>query len=358
MYIEKRTDVDTMPATIVDPSTGSPEIESFDSHGKRLEKPLYGTLRYDAGGAPLPYNIGYGGNGRIVRGARVAAVSDGKALAYGSGRAYAQHVADSHAHGPDEGNALDAEVQRRGGGGRGKAMRGMTRPRLTFMQKLKRMIDFRKIFNVQGKVAFSVLGIALISLGITICNLGEVGVDPFTAMNMGISERLGLPFGTFQLFMNLAILIAVFTLDSSQLGIGTLINMVAVGYLIEFFTWVLTPLPLIGGLVGGAMHLVVGTLVFTLGVSMYMKTRMGVSPIDAIAPIAAKRLPFSFTVCRMAQDILVMVIALVIGGPVGVFTIVSAFCIGPLITLWNRTASLPLYERFNVLNRQEIAEEA
>ena len=233
-----------------------------------------------------------------------------------------------------------------------------THARASFVQKLKRMVDFKRIFNVQGKVTFSVIGIVLISLGITICNIGEVGADPFTAMNMGIAEALGLPFGTFQLFMNLAILAVVFMLDSSQLGIGTLINMVAVGYLIELFTWALSPLPLIGGLLGGAIHLVVGTLVFTLGVSLYMKTRMGVSPIDAIAPIAAKYTGLPFAACRVIQDLLVMGIALFIGGPVGVFTIVSAFCIGPLIAMWHKVASLPMYERFGVLSRQEVREEA
>ena len=55
--------------------------------------------------------------------------------------------------------------------------------------------------------------------------------------------------------------------------------------------------------------MVVGTLLFTLGVSLYLKTRMGVAPIDAIAPIAAERLPFSYTACRMTQDISVTVLA-------------------------------------------------
>ncbi len=252
----------------------------------------------------------------------------------------------------NDGRRAREEVERKAARATEKAA-----PKLTFAQKLKRMVDFKRIFNVQGKLAFSVLGIALISLGITICNMGNVGTDPFTAMNMGIAEALGLPFGTFQVFVNLAILVVVFTLDSSQLGIGTVVNMVAVGYLIEFFTWVLSPLPLIGGLLGGAIHLVVGTLVFTLGISLYMKTRMGVSPIDAIAPIAAKHTPLPFAACRVIQDVLVMGVALLVGGPVGVFTIVSAFCIGPLIALWNRAASLPMYERFGVLSKREVAEE-
>ena len=91
--------------------------------------------------------------------------------------------------------------------------------------------------------------------------------------------------------------------------------------------------------------------------SLYLKTRMGVAPIDAIAPIAAERLPFSYTACRMTQDISVTVLAVLAGGPIGVFTVIAAFFTGPLITAWNRFATLPLYRRFGILNREELAEE-
>ena len=39
------------------------------------------------------------------------------------------------------------------------------------------------------------------------------------------------------------------------------------------------------------------------------------------------------------------------------FTVVAAFMTGPLITAWNRVATLRLYRRFHVLNREELAQE-
>ena len=167
---------------------------------------------------------------------------------------------------------------------------------------MAKWMDLRHTYNLKGKLLLSCLGVVCIALGTTVCRVGNVGVDPFTAMNLGFSARVGMDFGTFQLLVNLAILAAVFALDKYQIGLGTLINMVGVGYLIELFTWLLGFLPKFEGLVSAGVHLVVGTLLFTLGVSLYLKTRMGVAPIDAIAPIAAERLPFSYTACRMTQD--------------------------------------------------------
>ena len=197
---------------------------------------------------------------------------------------------------------------------------------------MAKWMDLRHTYNLKGKLLFSCLGIVCIALGTTVCRVGNVGVDPFTAMNLGFSARVGMDFGTFQLLVNLAILAAVFALDKYQIGLGTLINMVGVGYLIELFTWLLGFLPKFEGLVSAGVHLAIGTLLFTLGVSLYLKTRMGVAPIDAIAPVIVARTRFTYTPVRMTQDITVAIIAIIAGGPIGVFTVIAAFFTGPLIT--------------------------
>ena len=223
---------------------------------------------------------------------------------------------------------------------------------------MARWMDLRHTYNLKGKLLFSCIGVVCIALGTTVCRVGNVGVDPFTAMNLGLSALVGMDFDTFQLLVNLVILVAVFALDKWQIGLGTIINMVFVGYLIELFTWLYSLLPWQpSGLASAGAHLVIGTLLFTLGVSLYLKTRMGVAPIDAVAPVIVARTRFSYTPVRMAQDILVTVVALFAGGPIGVFTVVAAFMTGPLITAWNRVATLRLYRRFHVLNREELAQE-
>lgn len=222
---------------------------------------------------------------------------------------------------------------------------------------MAKWMDLHHTYNLAGKLLCSCIGVVCIALGTTVCRVGNVGVDPFTAMNLGLSSLAGVDFGTFQLLVNLVILVAVFAFDKYQIGLGTLINMAGVGYLIEFFTWLLGFLPPSEGFVSAGVHLVVGTLLFTLGVSLYLKTRMGVAPIDAIAPVIVARTRFSYTPVRMTQDISVTIIAILVGGPIGVFTVIAAFFTGPLITAWNRFATLPLYRRFGVLNREELAEE-
>lgn len=219
-------------------------------------------------------------------------------------------------------------------------------------------MDLRNTYHLPAKLLFSCIGIVIISLAIAVCRIGGVGVDPFTSMNIGISEKIGLSLGTYQLIVNAVILVAVFFFDKWQIGLGTIVNMVAVGYLVEFFAIPLSMLPSPdGNILLMGVYLVVGTLLFTLGISMYLKTGMGVSPYDAIAPMISDRFHKSYAITRVIQDVMVLVIAFFAGGPFGIFTFIAAFCSGPLITMWDRVASRPLYKQLRVLDKSEIAEQ-
>lgn len=216
-----------------------------------------------------------------------------------------------------------------------------------------------KTKTLAKRVGFSTLGIIIISLGISVCRIGGVGVDPYTAMNIGVSEMLGISLGIYQLVVNLLILIPIFIFGRKQIGIGTIINLVAVGFLVDFFTWAITSvLPLGGGIIQAGICLVIGVLLFTFGVSTYMNTDTGVAPYDAVAIVISNRTSAPYTPVRMAQDIIVAVIAFFVGGPIGVFTVIAAFFAGPLITFWNDHAIIPLLKSAGAYPEKNAAPQA
>ena len=69
-----------------------------------------------------------------------------------------------------------------------------------------------------------VLGILFIGLCVSFLRLSQFGVDPFSAMNLGISGFIGWSFGTWQLLVNAIILVVVFFQARSCIGAGTIIN--------------------------------------------------------------------------------------------------------------------------------------
>lgn len=90
--------------------------------------------------------------------------------------------------------------------------------------KFKITIDWLKSFFVMI-IAVIVMGMC-VSLLVT-C---DMGTDPCAAINYGISHKLGMSFGNYQLLSNIVLLILVMIFEKKLIGTGTFGNMILVGY--------------------------------------------------------------------------------------------------------------------------------
>lgn len=174
------------------------------------------------------------------------------------------------------------------------------------------------------RIALMLTGIFLISMSVACFRLAECGVDAFTGMNLGISGFLGWSFGNWQLAANIIILVAVFFTVRHCIGVGTVINMVCVGYVADFVVWLVqSVLGIEMGLFVRLAVMVLALLFASLGVAFYMTADMGLSPYDSVALILEKltkgKLPFH--IARILSD----VTALAVG---------SAFCIASGNSIW------------------------
>lgn len=209
-------------------------------------------------------------------------------------------------------------------------------------------VNHRSASNIFWRALMSLVGITILSLGTAFLRGGQVGLDPFTATNMGASHLVGLSLGVFQLIVNFVIFIFVLLADRSKIGLGTVFNMVLVGFEIQWFSagyrsifgTGVNPLIIIA-------DLVIGLLLFTLGASLYMGADLGVAPYDAIAPILSNRFHTQYRTMRIAQDVLFMLLGFFLRGPVSYGTIIVAFFTGPLITFWDHHVSLPMSRVIN-----------
>ncbi|MFL2127697.1 YitT family protein [Ruoffia sp. FAM 24228] len=208
------------------------------------------------------------------------------------------------------------------------------------------------MFSINGKefiwkALMSLMGITLISFGAALSQTMNMGLDPFTAINTGASELLGFTLGNYQLFVNAAILAIILFFDRKIIGWGTIFNLVLVGYMIEFFISMLESFidPTQFAFIVQLLITVVAILIFTFGVALYMDADLGVSPYDAIAPVITDRVSASYKTVRMIQDIIVVITAWILGGPVGVSTFITGFLAGPLIDFFSNRFTRKLTDK-------------
>ena len=203
------------------------------------------------------------------------------------------------------------------------------------------------------RFAMMLFGILLVGLSVSFFRLSAFGVDPFTCMNLGVSGFLHLGFGTWQLIVNIALLILVFFTMRSSIGLGTIVNMVCVGYIADFVCWLISD---VGGvdfsLPFRVLLLAAGTVVLCAGVAIYMTANMGIAPYDAVAIILqqATHHKLAFRWARILTDVSCVTIGIIfclLSGEnlwllIGLGTIVAAFLTGPLVQFFTLHLAEPM----------------
>ena len=160
------------------------------------------------------------------------------------------------------------------------------------------------------------------------------GTDPCSTFTLGVSARTGISFGTCQLAFNLLMFLPVIRLDLSRIGVGTVANMVGVGYMADFTMWLMSPhIPPEGlSMTVRIVLFAVSMAAFLIAAAFYMVVDLGVAPYDAIPQlIAARTNRLSARAIRMLWDISILSLGFLLGSTVGLTTLITGFCLGPAI---------------------------
>lgn len=199
-----------------------------------------------------------------------------------------------------------------------------------------------KNFSV-SRFLYMILGNLIMAVGIGLFKLTAFGTDPNTALAVAIGDRLEVDFAIIVYTLNIFFFIIEFLLGRKMIGIGTIFNWFLIGGIASLFvrfvnTFFVMPESVI--IRGGLMLIAVLTL--SLGCSLYQTANMGISPYDSMALILYNRSRIKFFWCRILTDALCVGLALLLGGMVGLGTIITMFFMGPFIGFFNMHISKKL----------------
>lgn len=185
-----------------------------------------------------------------------------------------------------------------------------------------------------------IIGVIIISLGIAIFKESHLGNDSISALNLRIAELRGVSFGVQNMTINVVFLMIEFIFGRKYIGLGTLVNGIGVGYIVTFFSGYLTRwFGTLQSLPVQLLFVVLGVLVTSLGASLYQTADLGIAPYDYLSLGLRDYTPFPYFGCRIFTDALCALLAFLLGGLVGIGTLVCAFCLGPFISFYNKAVS-------------------
>ena len=160
-------------------------------------------------------------------------------------------------------------------------------------------------------------------------------------MNLAISEKIGVSFGTWQAGLNTVLFLLVLLFGRRYIGVGTFANMLLVGYICDFFSWIWSlalPADFFAPLLTRVLVAVPALGLFVLAAAVYMDMDLGMAPYDALPFLLHRaiggKVPFS--VLRMAYDLAVIALGYAFGAPFAAVTLAMAFLLGPAVSAVRR----------------------
>lgn len=176
------------------------------------------------------------------------------------------------------------------------------------------------------RFAAAIIGMILYGTAMAMMVRGAIGVAPWDVLSQGIALRTGLSFGTVTNALGVLVLLAWIPLRLRP-GIGTLINVLLVGTAAQA---ALSVIPVVDALWIRVPLFLAGLVLLAVASGLYLAPQLGAGPRDGLMTGLNERFGLPIWVARTGIEIVVVTIGWILGGNVGVGTLVFALSIGPL----------------------------
>lgn len=205
----------------------------------------------------------------------------------------------------------------------------------------------KKLSETTKRIIIFLIGMSIIQFGVALFLKMNIGSDPFTVFTQGLANTLNnlgvnATTGTANRIILIVLFSIILLLNKSHIKIGTMICVVGVGPIIDLGVSMVSILPVESYNYLLKMFLIaLGCFIIAIGFSMLSATKVGVAPNDIIPFIIKERTNWEYRWIRILMDAVLLISGSILGGTVGVGTIIAMATTGPFIQL-----CLPYGEKF------------
>jgi uncharacterized membrane protein YczE len=185
------------------------------------------------------------------------------------------------------------------------------------------------------RVALLLAGLALYGASLSLLVVADLGVSPWDVFHQGVSRLIDVRLGLVLIATSFTVLLLWIPLHVRP-GVGTVANAVLVGAGVDVALHVLPDVSSWGGRLG---YLAAGVVLNGVATGMYIGAGLGPGPRDGLMTGIARR-GHSVRTVRTTIEVAVLLVGVVLGGTVGIGTVVYALAIGPLAHVF-----LPIFSR-------------
>lgn len=193
------------------------------------------------------------------------------------------------------------------------------------------------------RIVMAFVGVLLSGVCVGILQKSSLGADPFTCFVSAFANLAHSTYSQLYVVVTGVLLIGVFFVERHYIGIATIFNLFGVGMMADLTLNFLNQVFSQPGIGLRVFLMVFGVVLSSLAASLYFTADLGVSAYDAVSLIAANKYKVcSFRICRISTDLICVITGFICSVIIGVGTVITALCMGPIIQWFNTHLSEPL----------------
>ena len=169
-------------------------------------------------------------------------------------------------------------------------------------------------------------GLFLYSLGIVFTINAHIGYAPWDVFHIGLANTVGASIGTISILLGI-IIVLITVLLGEKIGVGTVLNMIFIGVFLDLVL-AFEIIPVADNLLLGIAMLFAGLFIISLATYFYVGTALGAGPRDSLMVALTRITKLPIGICRGIIEFIVVVLGWMLGGMVGIGTVLAAFGIG------------------------------
>jgi uncharacterized protein len=186
--------------------------------------------------------------------------------------------------------------------------------------------------------SFFTIGLLVLAFGITLTIKGkDLGIGPWDVFHYGLFLKFGLTIGTWSIIAGFLLLLVTGLATKTFPKIGAFLNMLLIGLFIDFFNFVIPDAPSIAV---QSILFAAGTIIIGYGIGLYVSADFGAGPRDSLMLLIVEKTGWKIQWVRNGIEVTVFLLGWMLGGPVGLGTILIAFFLGSVVGV-----SLPQCQR-------------
>jgi uncharacterized membrane protein YczE len=180
--------------------------------------------------------------------------------------------------------------------------------------------------NLWGRFGQLYAGLVAYGISSSLLVLGRHGLVPWDVLHQGLARQTGIAIGTWSILVGLCVLVLWIPL-AERPGWGTISNALVIGGSIDVVLWLV---PSIHGAVLRWACCLIGIALSGVATGLYIGAGLGPGPRDGLMTGIARRTGRSIRLVRTSLEITVLAIGWLLGGSVGIVTVIYMLSIGPL----------------------------